>query len=177
MNYLAELNTVHLDSLDTLQTNWQQQFAMMPQDFAWTGRNYLQLNEFTDYFQNLFQTVISEIGLPNGALILQHHNKEFNCNKTMFVGHIHRDVTRKCCVTIPLTPIIEPLCFHNNVKTHTPSIKTSRYSHQHPMLVNVSEPHRVLAVSDKLERILLQIDYDIPFDEVIAHRPSIWNLV
>lgn len=51
------------------------------------------------------------------------------------------------------------------------------YSKKHPTLVNVSNLHSLFFMETKEPRILLQISYDIEFDEIIKNKPELFRVV
>lgn len=181
MNNLAELKTVILDDTSVLYHEWQTQ-AQYFNGKILEWREYVDLDIFTPYYSNLVNKVIKEINLPFKNIVIQYYDHH-NSNKWN-LNIAHKDADRLSCVTICLTDIYEPVCFYSDEampdirgSQNLPKpIQISRYSKKHPMLVNVNNVHRVHVIEDKSPRILLQISYDIHFDDIIKNNKSIWEI-
>lgn len=176
--YLAELTEVHLDSLEILKNKWLEQLKLFPNNYEWITRNYIALNKFTLYFQNLILEIVKHIPFQYKDLLIHHHDSSYNYHSELDPRRIHVDAYRKTCITIPLTEIQDPINFYNkrNISPNH-AVKTSYYSKLHPMAVNVSEFHNVPLGDFYHSRILLQINYDHYIDEIISYDKDIWNIL
>lgn len=181
MNNIAELNSIVLDDRKILQEEWNKQMILLGQKpLEW--REYLDLKIFTEYYKNLLSSIIETIDLPYKNIIIQYYNNNSSNKWNLNIAHV--DADRLSCVTICISDIYEPVCFYE--RESMPEIRgsqqlpkpiqTSQYSKKHPMLVNVNNVHRVHVIEDKSPRILLQISYDIHFDDIIKNNKSIWEI-
>ena len=180
MNNLAELSSVLLDSTDTMQQHWQDQLKFS-QDFRYDWRNYVALDFFTDYYKSLLLNITDKIGLPYKNFVVQYYNEQSSDKWKLNI--VHKDVDRQSCVTVSVTDLHEPVCFYNrdtavrgSQKLPQP-VQISRYSKLHPTLVNVSNFHNVRVLEDQSPRVLLQVSYDVSFEEIIEHTPTQWRML
>ena len=187
MNNIANLLPVVLDSPDVLQAQWEEQWQLLQDRKDLQARNYTDISEFTDYFQQLFTNILTAINLPYQRFIVQHHDYQHNNNKMSYVSQMHFDTERKCCITIPIFSQ-EPICFYNDVAAedfnsnrtlgkYKKPTQVCRYSSKHPSLVNVQNVHNVFITDVELPRVLLQISYDFTFDEIVKGNPSIFKVL
>lgn len=182
MNNIAELKSIILDDRKTLQAEWASQMSIIgTTSLEW--REYVGLESFTTYFKTVLTTIIDTVGLPYKNLVVQYYSNHSSEKWNLNIAH--KDVDRLSCITVCISDIYEPVCFYKDEdmpairgQQNLPKpIQTSMYSKKHPMLVNVNNVHRVRVVDDTSPRILLQISYDIPFDEIINKNKSLWSIV
>jgi hypothetical protein len=184
MENLAILLPVKLDGIDTIYDNYkklQQHWIDTNYKITYINsrRGVLQIEDFTDYFKNLINTIVDTIGFKYETLQIQWaHPGQYR---------VHKDIERKTNITIPLCPVIDPVAWYDDgaepkVRQAAPSLppnQISYYSDQHPMLLNVKKLHGVFcAVRSSNERALLQLSWDtVSFYDMINRNPDIWEMV
>jgi hypothetical protein len=181
LNNLAILKIIELDATNILETEWDQQI-LLNQGYKYEERNYVPLDFFSGYFQNLINRVSSIVG-PYKNICLQTHDKRIVSAK-FHLNIIHNDAKRLSCVTIPLLySSNEPVNFYANDGfprgTHLNRKAQQRvsYSRKHPNLMNTCNFHNVRVSDDISPRVLLQLSYDVHFDEIISKNPDYWEIM
>lgn len=181
LNNLALLKVFELDPVPILELEWERQVSHQ-QNYSYKARNYVDLDFFTYYFQNLITSLSSKLG-DYKNIVVQCHDKRL-CDEKWHLNIIHKDAERQTCITIPLLyNVNEPINFYGadeQVRGHAPNRKPLQrinYSRKYPNLVNVSNNHNVRIVDDLTPRILLQLSYDIGFDEFIHKYPDYWEII
>ena len=186
---LAELLPIHCVSND-LQNHWQQFLEHDKDKVAWDFRVYINDETLGIYFKRLIQSINDTIQLDPKYIMLQVFDKRLYKHKG-FLNVIHKDVDRNSCITLPLTYAKhEPVLFYNEIegidpgeyrKTNLPwpekPCQIAQYSDNHPTLVNVQNLHNVRVLDEVHPRILLQLSYDIGFDDMISRNPSLWRII
>lgn len=175
-NNLAELLDICIDPIG-LQVQWRNQIEYS-QGFKWQERNYVEIEFFTSYFQILLETVNDLINEEPKNYVLQCHDKSLIDNK-WYLNIAHKDDDRKTCITIPLIySRMETINFYDDDAdipkrgkhiTAKPS-QIGWYSEKHPTLVNVNNYHNVRVLSTDEPRVLLQLSYDLTFEEIISKQ-------
>lgn len=182
MNNLAELNCVNINSIE-IQKEWDQ--FVSSSSHLWDTRNYVTIDFFNPYFKNLLTDIVENVGLPFKNIVIQCHDKSLKDGK-WYLTTTHRDEDRLSCITIPIKyNLQEPINFYADTiaipdrgKSNSQKpIQTSRYSANHPTLVNVNNLHNVRVIADSYPRILLQVSYDIDFLNLIEKNPLIYTIL
>lgn len=186
-NNLAILKTFKQDSIEVLSKEYyafmdklkNENFQFKASGDGHAGRIFFKHEDFPIYFQNLITDVMKVVDVPYDNIVIQWGQPTSHV--------VHFDIYRKTNLTIPLLPVIDPVAFYpdgTKPKGHRygyadkPPEQLSRYSTEHPMLLNVARLHAVLQSVERKERALLQIGWDtLTFDEIIAHNPNIWEIV
>lgn len=175
-NNLAELLDVDIDP-NLLYDEWLKQIEYST-GHAWKSRNYVGLNFFTTYFQALLQEINNIVGEKPKNYIIQCHATSLIDSK-WYLNIAHKDADRKTCITIPLAySKLESINFYddNSILSNERknfNIKPSqigRYSEKHPTLVNVNNYHNVRILDNKEPRVLLQLSYDLTFEEITCKQ-------
>lgn len=182
MNNFAILKTIRLDSSDILEKEWNHQLTQCG-NFSFKERNYVDYDFFTPYFKKQIDN-ISEVVGPYKNLVLQVHDKSLYDNK-WYLNVIHKDAERKTCITIPVKiNKFEPINFYDIINNDTrganPNQKPSQrviYSTEHPNLVNVNHFHNVRVIEDDSPRVLLQLSYDLEFEEIVSSNRECWEIL
>lgn len=182
MKNVALLKSYQLDNKETLEFRWNEQ-VQFKFGFNYIARNYVDLEFFTDYFQKVI-TDIANIAGPYKNIVIQCHDKLLHDEK-WHLNVIHTDAERLTCITIPiLCNDFETVNFYDNdevgVRGLSPNRKPKQrvtYSTKHPNLVNVSNLHNVRILDDINPRILLQLSYDVTFDDMISRNKDFWEIV
>lgn len=178
MNNIAELVGYKLDKPEIIQNEWKK-LICEKHDFKFQARTYVNLDFFTHYFQNLINDISGKVGQYKN-IVIQCHDK-FLHDEKWHLNVIHKDAERLCCITVPI--IYNQAETVNFYKTDgldrgkSPNRKADQrlaYSLIHPNLVNVSNYHNVRVLEDISPRILLQLSYDVKFDEIINKNSSLW---
>jgi hypothetical protein len=184
MNNLAMLIPVDID-LSILKNEWIYQYQLIKDTKIKPNNVYKTLDIFTGFFKNLLEEIIEVVDLPPQDYMIQYHDINHNSKRNYLTG-IHRDTYRKTCITLPIeVNEDEPICFYDEVPLtqdrrldqHTKPNLESSYSKQHPTLVNVSNLHNIRIINDMLPRILLQINYNYDFIDIIKHKKDIWEII
>jgi hypothetical protein len=183
MNNLAELSAVTINRAE-IETEWEKQVRLVP-GYVWDNRNYVSESFFTDYFRNLLNTIVKEVGITPKNYVLQIHDKRL-VDEKWYLNITHKDDDRLTCITIPiLYNKLEPIRFYDDALTNLPRgkpttekpVQTSTYSDLHPTLVNVNNWHNVRIIDQVAPRILLQLSYDETFDNIIGLNSSKWKII
>ena len=135
-NNLAELKDVSIN-IESLRAAWAEQLVFSG-DFEWGKRNYVSLDFFTEYFQQLLldiENVIGEkpidfttkeqvekvIGEKSKNYIIQLHDGSIPLfsdtlyNDKFYLDLIHTDAYRTSCVNIPVYyDKMEPVYFYDD---------------------------------------------------------------
>jgi hypothetical protein len=182
MNNLAELTVVPLNTKE-ITNEWDS--FIVSKMHSWDTRNYVSIDFFSAYFQNMLNNILNAINIPYKNIVIQCHDKALKDGK-WYLTTTHRDEDRMSCITIPIKyNLQEPINFYtddilvpNRGKSNPQKpCQTSKYSINHPTLVNVNNLHNVRVIADSFPRILLQISYDTPFPTIIEKNPSIWKIL
>lgn len=178
MNNLAELVAYKLDDPNTIQNEWKN-LINNKSNFKFDARSYVSLDFFTDYFQKIINDVTGLIGQYKN-IVIQCHDKLLHDEK-WHLNVVHKDAERLSCVTIPISyNPAETVNFYNQNmldRGTSPNRKADQrlaYSLAHPSLINVSNYHNVRVLDDTSPRILLQLSYDIDFNEFVSKNPDYW---
>lgn len=175
-NNLAEILDIHINP-DLLYLEWLKQIEYS-HGYCWLERNYVEIEFFTSYFQILLETVNDLINEEPKNYVLQCHDKSLIDDK-WYLNIAHKDDDRKTCITIPLIySRMETINFYDDDAdipqrgkpiTTKPS-QVGWYSEKHPTLVNVNNYHNVRVLSTDEPRVLLQLSYDLTFEEIISKQ-------
>jgi hypothetical protein len=127
-----------------------------------------------DYFQNLKNQICKFVGFNSNSFTLTDAR---NSKERKEFGHIHRDIRRMCCISIPIYKIIYPIHFYTSKKDREP-VQSVEYSNRYLNLVNVSNFHRIDCQKNFNDetRVLFQLNFNEPFEEIIGQRPDLWTL-
>lgn len=183
MNNLAELITVSINRAE-IEVEWAKQLKFAP-EHIWDNRNYVNYSFFTEYFQNLLNIIVDEVGIVPKNYVLQVHDKRL-IDEKWYLNITHKDDDRMSCITIPiLYTKLEPIRFYDDALAELPRgrpttekpVQTSTYSDLHPTLVNVNNWHNVRIIDQDAPRILLQLSYDEPFDSIVRMNEHKWNII
>jgi len=120
-NNLAELKDVSIN-IESLRAAWAKQLIVaMREDFKWGKRNYVSLDFFTEYFQNLLLDIENVIGEKSKNYIIQLHDGSIPLfsdtlyNDKFYLDLIHTDAYRTSCVNIPVYyDKMEPVYFYDD---------------------------------------------------------------
>ena len=173
-NNLAELLDITIDNR-VLQTEWYKQVSYS-QGHKWEARNYVKFDFFTPYYQVLLQSITDVIQEEPKDYLIQSHDVNLIDDK-WYLNIAHKDADRLTCVTLPVFyNRMEPVNFYDDDVEIPPrgkqiTAKPSQvgfYSQNHPTIVNVNNFHNVRVLDTSEPRILIQISYDISFDELIS---------
>lgn len=186
MSLIAELTSVTLDPNEIILAKWDEQVNYQS-DQIWKCMNYVSKKFFTEYFKVLLNKCESSIGFDIKGYNIMVQDLTLmigeDANKMNFLNRIHVDSQRMCCLTIPIkSNHLEPVCFYDDsvsdqaTVTKERPLLVHRYNSKFPSLVNTRKKHKV-RLMDESPRILLQIEYDVSFDEIVAKNPSIWKTI
>jgi hypothetical protein len=175
-NNLAEIADIDID-LDILYSEWCKQ-VVYAGDHEWQNRNYVELDFFTPYFQVLLESINDVIGEHPKNYVIQCHDRSL-IDAKWYLNIVHADDDRKTCVTLPVSfNRMEPINFYSP-DTIIPErgkpikekpVQVGLYSTKHPTLVNVANYHNVRVLDDNESRILIQLSYDLTFEEIISKQ-------
>ena len=128
-------------TIESLREAWAEQLVFSG-DFEWGKRNYVSLDFFTEYFQNLLLEIENVIGEKSKDYIIQLHDESIpSYSDTLYkdkfyLGIIHKDEYRTSCVNIPVKyDKTEPVYFYNDesvqkrleeYKVHTHDVLTRK---------------------------------------------------
>lgn len=175
-NNLAELTDIRIYP-DMLYIQWHRQIGYA-RGHAWKNRNYVPIEFFTPYFQSLLDSVSNLIGEEPKNYVIQCHDTEL-IDEKWYLNIAHKDDDRKTCITIPLVySKHETINFYDNetdipVRGKPITAKPAQigwYSEKHPTLVNVNNYHNVRVINTDSPRVLLQLSYDLTFEEIISKQ-------
>ena len=173
-NNLAELLDITIDNR-VLQTEWYKQVSYS-QGYKWEARNYVEFDFFTPYYQILLQSITDVIQEKPKDYLIQSHDTNL-INDKWYLNIAHKDADRLTCITLPVFyNKMEPVNFYaDDIEipergkpiTAKPT-QVGFYSENHPTIVNVNNFHNVRVLDISEPRILIQISYDISFDELVS---------
>jgi hypothetical protein len=180
-NNIAEIKDVSIN-IEELRTAWSEQLIFTG-NYSWEPRNYVDLEFFTSYFQQLLSHIADLIDEKPKDYIIQIHDPNLVTNK-WYLTDTHRDADRNTCITLPVYyNRMEPINFYNDVNEvpgfrKDKSIKANpnqiaQYSEMHPTLVNVNNYHNVRVLDVSEPRIFIQMSYDLTFDDFISKNINI----
>lgn len=190
-NNLAELTDINID-INVLQTEWYKQVEYS-RGYVWTPRNYVELDFFTTYYKVLLESITDVVDETPKNYIIQTHDINLDWSEPApgtkpsalmgqtdtkwYLNIAHKDDDRLTCVTLPVFyNRMEPVNFYDDDVEIPPrgkqiTAKPSQvgfYSQNHPTIVNVNNFHNVRVLDTSEPRILIQISYDISFDELVS---------
>lgn len=188
-NNLAELLPIGISG-DELKHHWETFILTHKDSITWDFRVFLTTDMFEHYFKMLIESINDVVKEVPKYYMLQIFDQRLYPHKG-FLNVIHKDVDRNSCITLPLSyNMMEPVLFYNDIPGISPEQhrKTSkpwpekpqqiaRYSENHPTLVNVQNLHNVRVLDETSPRVLLQLSFDIGFDDMINKNPSIWRII
>lgn len=186
---LAELVPIYL-SKDRLEIEWKTFYKTKINNEVYDWRIYPELNYLTPYLQEYIKSIIMIVGIEPKNFLFQIAT-EHNMPDKESLSIVHRDDDRKSCITVPiLYNQHETVMFYNDdpninwrlfskTRKQWPNkpIKLSRYSNNHPTLVNVNQLHNVRIMDKTSNRVLLQLSFDETFEEIINRNPNIWRIL
>ena len=182
-NYLAELTTLSLPSLNILEEEWIK-CEHANQGFSWDGRCYLPEIKYTNFFKNIINNIKDQIGFQHKNVCLQI--RQIGHPKCALTSHIiHKDSNRNSLCVFPVSTITDPVCFYtdemilkNKEKTYKnhPDL-ISFYSHNHPILMNTQKYHNVFIIDKNKPRILIQLEYEETFEQILEKNLSLFKLL
>lgn len=164
---LAEILNFPIDNLSIREQAWLE-LKEKNKDYRWIGRDYLELDFFTDYFKNLINNTHKLFGQSKNIIV---QNRQLGHPKVAAGSHIiHKDVYRNSCIVIPFSTITDPVCFYtdhvNNPKKYPKPIFMSFYSQEFAVLMDTQTPHNVMVLDKSKPRVFLQINYDLQFNDL-----------
>lgn len=139
-------------NIESLRAAWAEQLVFSG-DFEWGKRNYVSLDFFTEYFQQLLldiENVIGEkpidfttreqvenvTGEKSKNYIIQLHDgsipsySEELYNDKFYLGTIHTDEYRTSCVNIPVYyDKLEPVYFYDDESVQKKIVEHGAYTH------------------------------------------------
>jgi len=187
---LAELISIQIDS-DKLSESYEHFLAKHKNSIKQEFRIVVEPNLFDEYVVNTIESICAQINQKPKNYILQVFDKRVYNEKT-FLNVVHKDIDRKSCITLPILynpmesilffkdiPEIDPKEYRKNIDQPWPEkpIQVARYSTNHPTLLNVQRLHNVRVLDKISPRILLQLSFDIGFDDLIKQNPSLWRIM
>lgn len=190
LNNLAELIAVQIDCSKLLES-YEYFLSNRKKLIEWNYRVMVEPNFFDDYVANTIESICSKINQKPKNYILQVFDKRVYNEKT-FLNVVHKDIDRKSCITMPIVynpmesilffkdiPGIDPKEYRKNINQPWPEkpMQVCRYSNNHPTLLNVQNLHNVRVLDNTSLRVLLQLSFDIGFDDLIEQNPSIWRII
>ena len=170
-NNIAELKDVSID-LDVLRAEWAKQVTFVS-GHKWESRNYVDLNFFTAYYQQLLLHISDVIGEEPKNYVIQVADSQLY-NEKWYLNTTHKDEDRKTCITLPVYyNRMEPINFYDDVDNipirgipiQSKPNQIAQYSEEHPTLINVNNYHNVRVIDELQPRIFIQMSYDIHFNE------------
>ena len=171
-NNIGELRDTTID-LDVLRAEWALQVTFAS-DHTWISRNYVDLNFFTAYYQQLLLHITDLVGVEPKNYLIQVFDPEL-CNDKWYLNRMHKDIDRKTCITLPIYyNRMEPINFYDTVYYGEDQYaeivpgklnQTAHYSEYYPTIINVNNYHNVRVIDELQPRIFIQMSYDIHFDE------------
>ena len=115
-NNIAELKDVSID-LDVLRAEWAKQVTFVS-GHKWESRNYVDLNFFTAYYQQLILSIEQALGEVPTNLTIQVHEPSKNVPGKAYLTIPHTDEDRLSAIFIPIAyNKMEPILFYD-VKPH-----------------------------------------------------------
>jgi len=190
LDNLAELIPVQIDCTK-LQECWEYFLERHKNAIDWKYRVLVEPNFFNDYIERTIDSICTIIGNRPKNYILQVFDVRVYNEKT-FLNVVHKDIDRNSCITLPIIynplesvlffndiPNIDPKEYRRNIDKPWPEkpIQVGRYSTNHPTLLNVQRLHNVRVLDKISPRVLLQLSFDIGFDDMIQQNPSIWRII
>ena len=172
-NNLAELRDVSIN-VESLRTAWAEQVSFAG-NYAWESRNYVDLNFFTVYYQQLLLHISDVIEEEPKNYVIQVADSQLY-NEKWYLNTTHKDEDRKTCITLPVYyNRMEPINFYDNVDNipnrgipiQSKPNQVAQYSEEHPTLINVNNYHNVRVIDEMQPRIFIQMSYDKHFNEFL----------
>ena len=149
-NNIAELKDVSID-LDVLRAEWAKQVTFVS-GHKWESRNYVDLNFFTAYYQQLLLHISDVIGEEPKNYVIQVADSQLY-NEKWYLNTTHKDEDRKTCITLPVYyNRMEPINFYDDVDNI-------------PNRGIPIQSHNVRVIDELQPRIFIQMSYDIHFNE------------
>jgi hypothetical protein len=184
---LAQLSAIKIDT-GKFKKSWDDIKFNNP-DIRWQTRTYITENILDEYTKSIVHEIFEKTKLDAKNMLIQVAGELIEDNEKNMLNIVHRDVDRKTCITIPLIyNLAEAIMFHADIddygmgfrsNTSWPEkpIQISRYSSEHPTLVNVNRLHSVRLMDFKSPRVLLQLSFDESFQDIIDRNPDIWKVM
>ena len=179
-NNIAEIKDVSIN-IEELRTAWSEQLIFTG-NYSWKPRNYVDLEFFTLYFQQLLSHIADLIDEKPKNYIIQMHDPTL-LNDKWYLNIAHKDADRLTCITLPVYyNRMEPVNFYDNIEEDIPDrgdpikvkpVQVGQYSEDHPTLVNVNNYHNVRVLDVSEPRIFIQMSYDLTFDDFISKNINI----
>ena len=158
-------------------------------------------NQLSDYFVNIRNEICKEIKYEADEILKVSNSVNNDTGiETIATGYFkrHIDMHRKCAISIPVSRFEYPLNFYqhdeelypdyyNVMRTRNtglmiksmmfPLTYTGYYSQEHPTATRVTVLHNIPKNETGEVRIILQLCFQIDFDELISKNPSAWRFI
>jgi hypothetical protein len=193
MNNVAEITSIKLDAIPILIEEWKKQLDKVIErnlllhyvkTFSRPPHLTLKLEDFTDYFQNLFFTIKEELKIELTDYRIFYHDYE-KYNSKLETSIIHKDINRLSAITIPIYAS-DPVLFYDETEVYDPKIrkKVTRkpnqihlYKYDHPTLINTDTLHSVFLLNEKTPRAIIQVNLYEPFNDIFQRNSNKLKLV
>jgi len=110
-NNIAELKDVSIN-VESLRTAWAEQVSFAG-NYAWESRNYVDLNFFTVYYQQLLLHISDVIEEEPKNYVIQVADSQLY-NEKWYLNTTHKDEDRKTCMITLITFLIGAFQFNLN---------------------------------------------------------------
>ena len=176
---LAEILDIPLDPIEVRKEEWVK-LQQKHSNFEWDGRHYLEYDFFTDYFKKYIDIVANKFGKYKNIIVQYRNSASLEAARWSHV--LHKDAYRSCMVTIPFSDITDPVAFYTedsfrgrDIMPSKAPILMSFYSKDYAVFMDGQVYHNVLVIDRRKPRILLQINYDEPYQSL--YKPETMKLI
>lgn len=192
MEYMAELVTYKFPPLEERIREFEKMNLEL--DFHMS----IHRSRLSDYFINIRNEICREIKAEADDVFKISNSVNIDTDSSV-TGYQkrHVDINRKCAISIPVSKFEYPLNFYQhdknsanfyeemtskNIKTlfnslTLPLTYTGYYSQEHPTATKVTVLHNIPKNETGEVRIILQLCFQIDFDELVSRNPNAWKFI
>jgi hypothetical protein len=181
MENIAEIKTINLDNILKLRSEWDTLLQKLIDDKLLPDHKHrptyfsIQIDSLTEYFKNLIIKIQFELGLDlSDVRIIYHDFYKYPATKNSTI--IHKDGPRKSTITVPIYAK-DPVIFYHDDQSKAERTKLFQkpklvyyYDYMNPVLLNVQNFHAWFTLDEKEPRVLLQLNLQERFENIVARN-------
>lgn len=155
-------------------------------------------SKLSDYFMNIRNEICREIKVEADDELKISNTVSIDTESSV-TGYQkrHIDIKRKCAISIPVSRFEYPLNFYKHDENSKnfyedmtskkltalmnsltlPLTYTGYYSQEHPTATKVTVLHNIPKNETGETRIILQLCFQIDFDELVSRNPTAWRFI
>lgn len=189
MYSVAEIKNINLDHVDVLRREWDVLLQQIIKNgILHTGilkRTYfsVEIDNLTDYFKDLTLQIKTVLNLDLSDIRIICLNYKDITSNSKDANIIHKDAPRQSAITIPIyahDPVVfyydNEIEFYKRDKAFKKPKLIYKYNYVNPVLLNVQQFHAWYITDENIPRVLIQLNLQEPFENIINRNLDKLNL-